>query len=344
MMKKLHYLLFMISFQMMSQWTVVDIPTKASFRAIKSKGKNIWASGTLGTVGHSDDSGKTWKFQQVPQAEMLDFRDLAILSNNEIMLMSAGLSEEGKALIYQTIDGGKHWEVIFKKKEAGYFFDCLHWDSKKQMAWLLSDPINQKLTLFSYDKKGFKQVDPKSTPLLQNKEAFFAASGSSMAQVNDDLLFVGGGADSIRIYTYNLQKETWKTNNPGITAGEAKGYFSIASKNKKEMWAVGGDYRKWNELAVPILMTVDGGGHWAELRNTPKFYMEKVIYAKPYWLISGPSQSAAFHEKKKQWRSLGKSSFHNIIRVGDVIWGIGAKGQLGYVSLSSIENLFLSKE
>ncbi len=328
----------------MSQWTTIDIPTKASFRALKSNGDDIWVGGTQGTVGHSTDGGKTWNFNQVPHAEQLDFRDLAILNKKEIILMSAGLSEEGKAILFHTTDAGLHWKELYKITEAGYFFDCLHWDSKKQMAWLLSDPINQKLTLFSYDKKGFKQVAPTSTPKLQNKEAFFAASGSSMAQVNDNLLFVGGGADSLRIYTYNRSKNTWKVNSPSILAGEAKGYFSIASKNKKVLWAVGGDYRKLNELTMPILTTVDGGEHWNELKNTPKFYMEKVIWTKPFWIISGPSQSAAYYEKKQEWKSLGKSSFHNIIQVGDVIWGIGAKGQLGYVSLSSIEKLFLSKE
>jgi len=344
MMHKSLILFILTSLPSFAQWTKVDIPTNASFRALKSNGLHIWASGTQGTVGHSNDAGKTWEFQQVPQAEKLDFRDLAIINNQEVILMSAGPSEEGKACIYQTVDGGKHWEVLFQLNEAGYFFDCLQWDEKNKRAWLLSDPINQQMTLFSYAKKKFEKLYSTNMPLLQNKEAFFAASGSSMIISEDNIHFVGGGADSIRIYTYNTQKNTWRVNEPGIPSGEATGYFSIGAKNKKELWAVGGDYRKLNELKIPLIRTKDSGNHWEALPKTPTFYMEKVIWAKPYWIVTGPSQSAAYLEKTKQWRSLGKSSFHNIIQVGDKIWGIGAKGQLAYISLSSIKKLFLSKE
>jgi photosystem II stability/assembly factor-like uncharacterized protein len=344
MMHKFLILFILVSLPCFAQWTRVDIPTNASFRALKSREQHVWVSGTQGTVGHSADAGKTWEFQQIPQAEKLDFRDLAILNDQEVMLMSAGPSEDGKARIYQTVDGGRHWEIIFQLNEVGYFFDCLQWDEKNKRAWLLSDPINQLMTLFSYAKKKFEKLDSAHMPLLQNKEAFFAASGSSMIISENNIHLVGGGADSIRIYTYNTQKNSWKINKPGIPSGEATGYFSMGAKNKKELWAVGGDYRKLDELKIPLIRTKDSGNHWEAIPNTPAFYMEKVIWAKPYWLVSGPSQSAAYHEKTKQWRSLGKSSFHNIIQVGDRIWGIGAKGQLAYISLSSIKHLFLSKE
>ena len=85
-------------------------------------------------------------------------------------------------------------------------------------------------------QNSFVKLDASSTPELQTNEAFFAASGSSMLQAKGQLIFVGGGADSVKIYTYNISKNTWKTNNPGIASGEAKGYFSIGSKNKNEFW------------------------------------------------------------------------------------------------------------
>ncbi|WP_395767590.1 YCF48-related protein [Aquirufa sp.] len=343
-MRKLGLLLFLISIQCDAQWTFVDIPTKASFRALKSYQDELWVSGSGGTVGHSKDAGKTWEFQQVPHAETLDFRDLSIINTQQILLMSAGPSEEGKAIVFKTEDGGNNWNRLIQIKEPGYFFDCIQWDSKNQFAWLLSDPIDTKLTLFTIQDKLLKRQDALSSPSLQPKEAFFAASGSSMLKLKDKLILVGGGADSARIYTYNINKKTWVTNNPGVPTGEAKGYFSVGAKNDQEIWAVGGDYRKLNERSIPIITTGDGGKHWIKLLNTPAFYMEKVIWAKPYWIVTGPSQSAAYHEKTKRWRILGNSPFHNIIQVGNTIWGIGAKGQLGYISLSTIDQLFLSKE
>jgi hypothetical protein len=337
-------LLHLFAIQSNAQWITVNIPTSASFRALKSNGADIWVGGTQGTVGHSRDAGKTWTFQQAPEAETLDFRDLTIVNKREVLLMSAGPSEEGKAVIFQTVDGGNSWQEKFQVKESGYFFDCILWDSKEQLAWLLSYPIEQKLSLFRIQQNEIKQLDPNNVPTIQPKEAFFAASGSSMVHLKERIIMAGGGADSARIYTYFTTKNTWQIQNLGVVTGEAKGYFSMGAKNNKEIWAVGGDYRKLNELSIPIITTIDGGSHWKILKETPEFYMEKVIWAKPYWVVSGPSQSAAYHEKTKQWQSLGKSAYHNIIQVGDKIWGVGAKGQLGYISLSSIDQLFFPKE
>jgi photosystem II stability/assembly factor-like uncharacterized protein len=345
MMKK-HILICFIGivYQTFGQWIPVDIPTKSSFRALKSLGDEIWAGGTQGTFGHSSDAGKTWRFVQIPGAEQLDFRDLVILNKQEVLLMSAGPSEEGKASIWRTQDAGEHWKLVFEKKEPGFFFDCIQWDRSRQEGWLLADPIQRKLTLFQIRDREFTQIDTSSTPLLQAKEAFFAASGSSLSMNGNHLLLTGGGGAFARIYLKPNQKSAWTYTETNIPTGEAKGYFSIGLKNKKTFWAVGGDYRKLNEGTIPILITQDGGISWQELTNTPSFYMEKVIWAKPYWIVSGPSQSAAYYEKMKQWKNLGPSPYHNIIQVGGEIWGIGAKGQLGKISLSLIDKLFLAEK
>lgn len=345
MMKKYILICFIgIVSQSFGQWISIDIPTKSSFRALKSLGEEIWAGGTQGTFGHSSDSGKTWRFSQILGAEQLDFRDLVILSDQEVLLMSAGLSKEGKASIWRTIDGGKNWEIIFEKKEPGYFFDCIQWDYTKKEGWLLADPVQQKLTLFHIKGKNFKPVNVEKAPMLQANEAFFAASGSSLILQKDNLLLVGGGAPLARIYQKKDLNSGWRFIETSVQAGEAKGYFSIGAKDLKNYWAVGGDYRKLNENSIPILTSEDSGASWQILANTPNFYMEKVIWAKPYWIVSGPSQSAAYYEKKKQWKNIGPSSYHNIIQVGKDIWGIGAKGQLGKISLSSINALFLAEK
>ena len=337
-------LLFQVSTQIYGQWTSVAIPSTASFRALKTFKKHIWVGGTKGTIGHSKDRGKRWEFMQVPDADKLDFRDLVILNENELILMSAGPSEESKAVLYHTKDQGKNWTRLWQKDEPGYFFDCILWDPKIQQGWLLADPIQDKLRLFSFTRNSFSSIDSMHSPALQKKEAFFAASGSSMIQTGNHILLVGGGADSTRVYRFDLQNKNWQTVPLHVRSGEAKGYFSIGAKNANELWAVGGDYRKLNESTIPIITSEDGGQNWTVLQNSPTFYMEKVIWAKPYWIVNGPSQSAAYHKETNRWKSLGNTTYHNIIQVGNVIWGIGAKGQLGYISLSSIDQLFLSEK
>lgn len=346
MMKKYLFLLahLLYSSQSFGQWIPAEIPTNASFRAMKGFGNHVWVGGTQGTVGHSSDAGKTWIFKQIPGADKLDFRDLVIINEREILLMSAGLSEDGKACIWRTQDQGDSWHIVFEKKEPGFFFDCLQWNNERKEGWLLADPIQQNLTLFKVKGNTFSLEDTAHTIKLQPKEAFFAASGSSLLIQQDKLVIIGGGGKWARIYMKPNKHASWTYRETQIPTGEAKGYFSIGAKDKKNYWAVGGDYRKLNENEIPIITTEDGGASWQLLPNSPSFYMEKVIWARPYWIVSGPSQSAAYLEKKKQWRTLGKSSYHNIIQVGNEIWGIGAKGQLGKISLSSIDQLFLTEK
>ena len=345
MMKNIYLsILILTNLSAIGQWIPINIPNSASYRALRTKGDHIWAAGTKGTVAHSKNRGNTWEFFQLPQAEKLDFRDLAILSEQEIMLMSAGLSQEGKAILYYTKDEGKSWTIKVNLTEPGYFFDCLTWNPQNQNGWLLADPINQRLTLFAVSKDTARLISPINSPKLQQNEAFFAASGSSMIQLGNLIHFIGGGADTIKVYQYNIKRNSWTTVPLNSKAGEAKGYFSIGAKNNRVIWAAGGDYRKLNESSIPIITSQDGGKHWSPMKNSPNFYIEKVIWAKPFWIVSGPSQSAAYHEKKNVWKSLGESHYHNIIQVGDMIWGIGAKGQLGYISLSSIDQLFLTEK
>ena len=86
-MKKLasSYLLILVSWVTMGQWKTIPLNTTASFRALKSYQKEIWAGGTKGTYIHSNDNGDTWEIKQVPGAENLDFRDLVILNKKEII-------------------------------------------------------------------------------------------------------------------------------------------------------------------------------------------------------------------------------------------------------------------
>ena len=113
-------LLFCGVFQSLAQWTPITLDTKASFRAIRSLGSNIWIAGTRGTVIHSADGGGHFKVSQVPGADSLDFRDLAILSDKTVLLMSAGPAENGAAKIFRTENGGSSWELAYQIKEKGY--------------------------------------------------------------------------------------------------------------------------------------------------------------------------------------------------------------------------------
>jgi photosystem II stability/assembly factor-like uncharacterized protein len=339
----LFVLLFLGAFQSFSQWNSLSLDTKASFRAIRSHGSHIWIGGSRGTVIHSGDGGEHFIVSQVPGADSLDFRDLAILDENTVLLMSAGPAENGAAKVFRTANGGKSWELAFQLKEKGYFFDAILWEGKQGL--ILSDPAGPFYGLIRISDKGrkFELLTLTNHPTLQKGEAAFAASGSSLQKTKKGYYIVTGGGEKARVL-FGKDAQHWESIYSEIPGGEGTGFFSLGVRDPNNLWIAGGNYARIKEGPVPVLESKDSGRTWSAIVDAPAYYVEKIVWAEPYWILSGPAESSAFDPKTKRWISLGKSPYHNICQVGDRIYGVGGRGQIGFISLSQIQQLFLSKE
>ncbi len=336
-------LLFLDAFQSFSQWNPLQLDTKSSFRAIRSHGSHIWIGGTRGTVIHSSDGGEHFTVSQVPGADSLDFRDLAILDDKTVLLMSAGPAENGAAKIFRTENGGMSWELAFQIKEKGYFFDAIIWEGKQGL--ILSDPAGPFYGLIRINNKGrnYQLLKPTSHPELQKGEAAFAASGSSLLKTKNGYYIVTGGGEKARVL-FSKDALNWERIFAEIPGGEGTGFFSLGVRDPKNLWIGGGNYARIKEGPVPLLESKNAGISWSPVTGAPAYYVEKILWAKPYWILSGPAESSVFDPINKRWMSLGKSPYHNICQVGDRIYGVGGRGQIGFISLSQIQQLFLSKE
>lgn len=339
----LFVLLFLGAFQSFSQWNSLSLDTKASFRAIRSHGSHIWIGGTRGTVIHSGDGGEHFIVSHVPGADSLDFRDLAILDENTVLLMSAGPAENGAAKVFRTANGGQSWELVFQIKEKRYFFDAILWEDKHGL--ILSDPAGPFYGLIRISDKGrkFELLNPTNHPALQKGEAAFAASGSSLQKTNKGYYIVTGGGEKARVL-FGKDAKHWESIYSEIPGGEGTGFFSLGVRDANNLWIAGGNYARIKEGPVPVLESMDSGRTWSAIVDAPAYYVEKILWAEPYWILSGPAESSAFDPNTKRWISLGKSPYHNICQVGDRIYGVGGRGQIGFISLSQIQQLFLSKE
>jgi photosystem II stability/assembly factor-like uncharacterized protein len=279
----------------------------------------------------------------VPGADSLDFRDLAILDDKTVLLMSAGPAENGAAKIFRTDNGGKSWELAYQIKEKGYFFDAILWEGKQGL--ILSDPAGPFYGLVKMSEKGkaFQLLNPESHPALQKGEAAFAASGSSIQKTKQGYYIVTGGGAKARVL-FSKDAINWKSTYDAIPGGEGIGFFSLGVKDAQHLLIAGGNYSRIKEGPVPVLESQDAGKTWSQINNAPAYYVEKILWADPYWILSGPAESSAFDPVKKRWISLGKSPYHNVCQVGDRLYGVGGRGQIGFISLSQIQQLFLSKE
>ncbi|MFL0162250.1 YCF48-related protein [Aquirufa salirivi] len=348
---KLHTILFLLivlaKLPAMAQWTPIPLQTKASFRAIRQIKNEIWIGGTLGTIVHSSNGGISWKELQVPGADNLDFRDLALIDQQKVLLMSAGPADKGAAKLYYSKDHGQSWSILFEKKSGPYFFDAIAWNQKKQEGVMLSDPMNGQFPLFKIENGGekVKEIKITSFPTLLQREAAFAASGSSILWINGKLNLVTGGSAQARIL--QSQDETFtkfQVMHQSIPADSSSGFFSIGARNKSNYWVVGGNYLRLNGNNIGILESKDAGLSWHKLSDSPSFYMEKVLWTGKYWVVVGPSKSAAYDPKNKKWISLGETHFHNVLLHKKYLFAVGSKGTLAKISLADLDQLFLSKK
>jgi hypothetical protein len=273
----------------------------------------------------------------------LDFRDLAILDDKTVLLMSAGPAENGAAKIFRTENGGMSWELAFQIKDKGYFFDAIIWEGKQGL--ILSDPAGPFYGLIRINNKGrnYQLLKPTNHPELQKGEAAFAASGSSLQKTKNGYYIVTGGGEKARVL-FSKDALNWERIFAEIPGGEGTGFFSLGVRDPKNLWIGGGTYARIKEGPVPLLESKNAGISWSPVAGAPAYYVEKILWAKPYWILSGPAESSVFDPINKRWMSLGKSPYHNICQVGDRIYGVGGRGQIGFISLSQIQQLFLSKE
>ena len=107
-----------------AQWLIQTSGTTAGLRGIHNVDGNVaWASGTAGTVVHTDDGGAHWqRCEPPPGAEKLDFRVVWAWSSQRAVVMSIGTGDQSR--LYRTIDGCKTWNQLYVNPDPKGFWGC----------------------------------------------------------------------------------------------------------------------------------------------------------------------------------------------------------------------------
>ena len=121
--------LFVIGLTAAAQsWTPLTSGTTANLRGVSAKGQTVWVSGDKGTVLKTTDGGKTWRDVAPRGVADVDFRDIEVIDDRTVFLMSSGEGPESR--IYKTTDGGATWALLTTNLEPKGFWDCMgFWDS-----------------------------------------------------------------------------------------------------------------------------------------------------------------------------------------------------------------------
>lgn len=319
------------------RWEVVPAPVTSSLRGVSAPSAGVvWISGAQGTVARSVDAGATWERVDVPDADSLDFRDVAALDASTAYVLSIGNGAQSR--IYRTTDGGRTWALQFTNPDSAAFFDCLaFWDARHGIA--MSDPVDGRFRMLVTDDGGaeWRQVPPAAAPEALPGEAGFAASGTCVATgaPGEAWIVTGGGprARALRTTDYGA---TWSASaiTPIIAGAPPRGAFSVAVAGGDRLVATGGDYEQPTDTNGVVALSFDRGVTWSAARGpVPRGYRSGVA-AVPgtngdVVVAVGTSGTDYSVDGGRSWIPADTLALNAVTFVGvDRGWAVGPRGRV----------------
>jgi len=305
-----------------------------SIRGMAVPNKNtIWASGSKGSIAKSVNGGSEFEWLQVKGYESRDFRSIHAWDDKEAIIVAVA----SPALILKTKDGGATWYKVYENSDTLMFLDAIHFkDSSNGL--VVGDPINNQIFLLSSNDKGENWNEVPSsyfkTP-LEKGEAFFASSGSNIAQLSKADFLVSGG----------LRSRLWingeAINIPIIQGGKTTGANSMAiAPNGNNLMIVGGDFMKdtsrlQNAVGLKQLLRKS---KWVISRSLghPNGYRSGVEYITDSILIAcGTTGVDISINQGKSWELISTESFHVVRKQPNTkaVFLAGAGGRIGYYNI-----------
>ncbi|MHC4824080.1 MAG: WD40/YVTN/BNR-like repeat-containing protein [Planctomycetota bacterium] len=283
----------------------------------------------------SSDRGRTWLSLEVSPGhpapvEPLDFRDLEVLSPDEIVLMAAGPGENSR--VFRTEDRGSTWLLCAINEDPEGFWDGIaFWDSQRGL--LIGDPVDGKLTILRTADGGrtWEPTPRGGIPDAIPGEYAFAASGTSIAVAGESQAWIATGGSVARVYRSQDGGDSWEIVQTPISAGTpGSGIFSIAFRDTQHGVIVGGDYERPEQVLTIAAWTEDGGQTWTRAQKFPLGYRSGVSWQanRRRWVAVGPTGIDTSADGR-DWKPLRETlpGFHSV--AGN--WISGADGRAAYL-------------
>jgi photosystem II stability/assembly factor-like uncharacterized protein len=290
----------------------------------------VWLSGTQGWVGKAEQKKDSVHWKQVAGFERFDFRAVHAVSEQEACIVNAG----SPAYILKTMDGGEHWNVVYRNRDSLAFLDAIaFWD--KQRGIVVGDPVNTHFVILVTADGGntWEYVPPDLCPVAELGEACFAASGTCLQVDSQGNAWIGTGGSHARLLHSADYGRTWKSVPAPMIQGKAsQGIFSVAMQDRISGLVAGGDYAKDSLTEGNCLLTNDGGLHWERPSIPPGGYISCVSwYSRNGILGTGTKGSYFSPNEGKTWSLLDKTSFNvcGYCPQAGILFLGGEKGKVG---------------
>ena len=222
----------------------------------------VWVSGHEATYARTTDGGHTWIASVMPNAEGLQFRDVAAFNERTAYLMSAGTGELSR--IYRTDDAGRNWTLQYTAGHPEAFLDCIDfWDVNRGLAY--GDAVDGILFLLVTMDGGatWERVPPETLPAAQNGEGGFAASGTCLVADDRGRAWVAtGNAERARILRTEDYGRSWSVTDAPVVGGSGAGLTTVHVMPDGTGLALGGRIGQDSVRTENIAITADGGLTW----------------------------------------------------------------------------------
>ncbi len=294
----------------------------------------VWLSGSKGTVGFTSNGGKTWNWHNVQNFEKSDFRSIYAFDAENVVIASAGTP----AVILLTNNGGKTWEQKYFSNDSAMFFDGIDfWNDNHGI--IFGDPVKGRMYLSeTFDGgKTWIEIPFIQRPQLENDEAAFAASGTTIQCVGKKDVWIATGGLVSRVWHSTNGGHKWMAMKTPIIQGKpSTGIFSIKVIFKTNVVIVGGDYANDTVSKNNCFYSDDKGNYWSKLVFFPHGYKSciELMYFEKYswWICTGTSGTEILD--RGGWRKIGEG--YNTVKQSKksgTVYFCGGNGRIGKLNI-----------
>lgn len=290
-------------------------PSYRGLAVSSENGAEVWASGSGGRVWHDGRSAAQ------PGLQELDFRDIALLGPDQVVLMSAGPGAASR-LLRRTAQG---WVELARERDPAGFWDGIaFWDG--QQGLLVGDPTDGRLTILRTEDGGrnWIRVGAERMPAPIAGEFAFAASGTSVCVAAAGHAWIATGGAAARVWRSADWGRSWSAAELPLPHGDSAGAFSIAMRDAQHGVVVGGDYARPEAGGVTAAWTEDGGARWQAAPVPPAGYRSCVAWMDGVWVCTGPGGTDLSRDGGRSWQPWLAEGYH-VLAGG---WAAGDRGRV----------------
>ncbi|MDO6676651.1 oxidoreductase [Tenacibaculum sp. 1_MG-2023] len=271
-------------------------------------------AGSKGDITSTKDGGKTWQTQSLKYNDTIIPHFRSIAKNDENIF---ALSVANPALLYKGNEN--KYELVYTEAHEKVFYDCMQFFTDGKHGIAVGDPTDDcpSVILTSDGGNTWTKLPCSQLPTFEEGEAFFAASNTNIAIINNTV-WIGSGGTKARILKSTDFGNTWEIFDTPIVQGDGpQGIYSIDFYDENHGIAIGGNYAKPENNNANKAITTDGSKTWTLVaNNTNPNYKSCVQYVpntngKEVFAV-GKTGISFSNDGGHTWKEVSKESYYAI--------------------------------